>query len=342
MERSEFKQFVFLIGTVGAVYLSFRYLLPLVVPFIFSYFIAKLMYPAAVKLKKRFHISGGISGSLLVGGITCSLGLLIFGIIQILFGQMKNFVRNLPRYQQIAMIELNDICERCDSMFGLKSGSFNGFVSTHLLKEAEEAKEEMLSLFSTETIQSIIKIFGAFWIIFLVLLGAYFIIKDMEDLKIIFEESIFYKIGNPVLGKLGEIGFAYGKAELIIIIVDAIVCLVGLLLMGKENAFLTAVGISIFDALPVLGCGFILIPWSILMLIRGYWYHGAILFTIYAICQIIREIIEAKIIGKGTGIKPIYSLISMYVGVKLFGILGFILGPIAYVIIKSCIETQSL
>lgn len=342
MERSEFKQFIFLIGTVGAVYLSFRYILPLVVPFIFSYFIAKLMYPAAVKLKKRFHISGGISGSLLVGGITGSLGLLVFWIIQVLFGQMKDFARNLPRYQQLAMTELNGLCERCDSMFGLKAGSSNGFISTHFMKGIEQAKQEMIPLFSTETIQSIFKVFGACWIIFIVLLGAYFIIKDMEDLKIIFEESIFYKIGSPILGKLGQIGFAYGKAQLIIIIADAIVCLAGLLLMGQENAFLTAVGISIFDAFPVLGCGFILIPWSIVMLIRGYWYQSAILFTIFAICQVIREIIEAKIIGSGTGIKPIYSLISMYVGVQLFGILGFILGPLAYVVIKSCIETQSL
>lgn len=342
MERSEFKQFAFLIGTIGAVYVSFRYILPLVVPFIFSYFIAKLMYPAAVKLKKRFRISGGISGSLLVGGITGSLGLLLFWIIQILFGQTKDLIRNLPRYQHVLMTELNGVCEKCDSMFGLRTGSLNGFISTNLTKGINEAKNGMISLFSTETIQSIIKVFGGCWIVFLVLLGAYFIIKDMEDLKIIFQESIFYKIGNPILGKLGEIGFAYGKAQLIIMAADAVVCLIGLLLMGKENAFLTAIGISVFDALPVLGSGFILIPWSIFMLIRGYWYQSAVLFTIYVICQIMREIIEAKIIGNGTGIKPIYSLISMYVGVKLFGILGFILGPIAYVIIKSCVESQSL
>ncbi|WP_154518211.1 AI-2E family transporter [Velocimicrobium porci] len=342
MNRSEYKQLLFLIGTIGAVYLSFRYILPLVVPFIFSYFLAKLVYPVAAKLKKNFHISGGVSGSLLIGGITGIVGLVFFVLIQQLFYQTKDMIKNMPRYQQIILTEVDGLCDRCDTMFGLKSGSSNGFIYSHISKGVEQIKTGFGSFFSTETIQGIAKVFGACWILFLILLGAYFIIKDMDDLKIIFEESIFYQFGKPLLGKLGQVGAAYGKAQLFIMGADAFVCMLGFFLMGKRNSFLIGLGISVFDAFPALGCGLILIPWCVLSLLRGNWYQAAVLFTLYVLCQIIREVIEAKTIGKGTGIKPIFSLISMYVGVKLFGILGFILGPIAYIIIKSCVESQSV
>lgn len=342
MNRSEYRQLFFLIGTIGAVYLSFRYILPLVVPFIFSYLLAKLVYPIAVKLKKKFRISGGISGSLLVGGITALMGFLFFIIVQQLFDQTRCVIRDVPRYQQILLTEIDGLCDRCDRMFGLQTGSSNGFIYAHLSRGIEQFKSDIGPIFSTETIQGIAKIFGACWILFLILLGAYFIIKDMEDLKIIFEESIFYRFGKPLLGKLGQIGAAYGKAQLLIMAIDAVVCMVGFFLLGKKNAFLLAAGISIFDAFPALGCGLILIPWCVFSLFRGNWYQAAVLFTLYVICQIVREVLEAKTIGEGTGIKPIFSLISMYVGVKLFGILGFILGPIAYIIIKSCVESQSV
>jgi predicted PurR-regulated permease PerM len=97
--------------------------------------------------------------------------------------------------------------------------------------------------------------------------------------------------------------------------------------------------IAILDALPIIGSGMILIPWSIIMLINGNIFAAAILITVYLLCQIIREIVEPKLIGNRIGIRPLYTLMSMYVGLKLFGIAGFILGPVGLIIIIAIIKS---
>jgi predicted PurR-regulated permease PerM len=116
-------------------------------------------------------------------------------------------------------------------------------------------------------------------------------------------------------------------------LVVAVICVLGLTLLGNEYAVLAGVGIAIMDALPFIGSGMIFIPWAIIMLMNSNIYAAAILITIYLLCQIIREVLEPKLIGNRIGIKPLYTLISMYIGVRLFSVVGFILGPVGLVII---------
>ena len=74
------------------------------------------------------------------------------------------------------------------------------------------------------------------------------------------------------------------------------------------------------------------------MLLNGDIFGAAVLLTTYLVCQIIREVIEPKLIGNRIGIKPLYTLMAMYIGLKLFGIAGFILGPVGLVIIITIIK----
>jgi len=106
-----------------------------------------------------------------------------------------------------------------------------------------------------------------------------------------------------------------------------------LTLLGNRYAVLLGIGIAIVDALPILGSAMIYIPWAIASLINGDILTAAILFSTFLICQVIREILEPKLIGNRIGIKPLYTLMSMFVGLKLFSIAGFFLGPIGLLII---------
>ena len=74
------------------------------------------------------------------------------------------------------------------------------------------------------------------------------------------------------------------------------------------------------------------------MLINGNLFAAAVLITVYLLCQIIREVTEPKLIGDKIGIKPLYTLISMYIGLRLFGIAGFILGPIGLITITAILK----
>lgn len=340
MERTDYKQIFILFGTTLAVYLGFRYLLPLVAPFLLSYLISILLYPTVEYLKKKWKISRGVSGAALVALLVGVFGVGIFGLGKILFGQMRNVIANIPKYEMIVLGEAQTICSRCDRLLGIQAGNTFEFINRNIDAGILKLEEQMSLLFSTETIGGLSKIFGVFWILFIIIIGAFFIIKDMEDLKIIYEESSFFNIGKRMFGNMGKVGGAYLKSQFIIMLCSAVICSGGLWLIGITNSLLWGIGISIFDAFPVLGSGLILIPWALLSLVKGNWYHGAVLFTIYVICQLIREVVETKILGDKIGIKPVFTLISMYIGTELFGIAGFILGPVGFLLIKNVVKSQ--
>lgn len=97
-------------------------------------------------------------------------------------------------------------------------------------------------------------------------------------------------------------------------------------------------GIGILDALPVLGAGTVLIPWGVALLFQKAWKKAAVIFGIYVVCYFLRQISEARLMGKQVGLSPLGSLVSMYVGLKLFGLSGLILGPVGVLLIGDLVR----
>ena len=102
----------------------------------------------------------------------------------------------------------------------------------------------------------------------------------------------------------------------------------GFLLLRVENALLLALLICLMDALPVLGTGAALIPWALVCLIRGNTVLALGILGIYAIITLVRSVLEPKFVGKQLGLDPLVTLIAMYAGFKLWGILGMIVSPL--------------
>lgn len=338
--KQDVKELWYMIGTTVAVYGAIRYLLPLVVPFLFSYFFARLLYPVVLMLKKKWHISGSISIAVLTLAILSLLGCGFVCLCKSIFIQIQKLVRMLPIYELKVMNRMEEICTCCDKKFSMSDGTSLKFVQDKVDVLVLKARESIHANISWNTLFELGKFFGILWILFVVIWGMILIVKDMDELRIIYEESWAYRHGSKIFKGLGEIGMAYGKAQLIIMSVVFASCSVGFFLIGNSYAILLGLFVSIFDAFPVLGSGLILIPWAMVELVRGNWFAAAILVTLYVICQIVREWVEAKIIGNQIGIKPIFTIMSMYAGVKLFGIFGFILGPIALMIVKTVLQNE--
>ena len=107
---------------------------------------------------------------------------------------------------------------------------------------------------------------------------------------------------------------------------------IGLTVLGVRYAFLIALLTAVVDLMPVLGTGTVMIPWGIIDLIAGNYFMGIGLLVLYAIITVIRQILEPKIVGKYVGLYPLLALVSMYVGLKLFGLIGLFGLPLSIVI----------
>lgn len=116
--------------------------------------------------------------------------------------------------------------------------------------------------------------------------------------------------------------------------------LIAFMIMGIEYSFVLALVISLVDVLPVLGTGTVLIPWGIVALISGKIGIGIGILVTYAVITIVRQILEPKIVGKFIGISPLAALASMYIGLKLTGIVGLFVFPLGAILLKRILETR--
>ena len=117
---------------------------------------------------------------------------------------------------------------------------------------------------------------------------------------------------------------------------------IGLSILKVKYAFLIALGVAVIDILPVFGTGIVLIPWAICAWLLQDMRLGLGLVVLYGVVTIVRQIAEPHVIGTSIGLHPAAALFSSYVGLKLFGFLGMILGPAAAFVIFEVINERGV
>lgn len=127
--------------------------------------------------------------------------------------------------------------------------------------------------------------------------------------------------------------FKFAKGYLIILGITFAELFLGFTVFRIRYALTLAAIISVIDILPVLGTGTVLIPWAAAEFILGNTARGAGLAVLYLIITAVRNFAEPKIIGKQMGIKPLFTLLAMFVGIKLFGIAGIFILPITLIVV---------
>lgn len=151
------------------------------------------------------------------------------------------------------------------------------------------------------------------------------------------------KLGKHLREIIESLG-SFLKAEVILIVISFVEVLIGLYLfkvfgLNIEYPFLMALLIGFVDAIPILGSGTVMIPWALIVAINGDITLGIAITVLWIIISIVRQLLEPKIVSKQLGIHPIFTLIAMYTGLKLIGIIGLIIGPIVLIIFKNIFGT---
>ena len=125
---------------------------------------------------------------------------------------------------------------------------------------------------------------------------------------------------------LGAFG-GYLKAELLLSVGVFFILLVGFFVIHQPYGLLLALGLAVMDFIPIIGAGTVMVPWAAIDLFMGNWFHAVELMLIWGVIALFRRVGEPKFVGDQTGLSPITSLISIYIGWRVAGVLGMILGP---------------
>ncbi len=315
------------------------YVVWLFAPFLIAYGLSLIVNPMADGLQKRFRLPRGISAVLVIVLTVGVLGGIITGIVWKIVDEVRNVYEDLPMiYMSIRSTWLSI------------SEAFSDVVAI-LPKELQSAFEDLSDQFlkwladvatNTELMRSAGNIAKKLPNIFIAtvvfLLSLYFMVADSKKVS----NAVKKPFSAETVERMSEFRVqikkyvgGYVKAQLTIMCISFTIILIGLSILKIDYALVIALATAVFDALPFFGSGAVLIPWSIISLISGDILHGIGLLIIYLSVILTRQFVEPKIVSKNIGMHPILTLMSMYVGFKVFSIGGMILGPLFLVIIIS-------
>ena len=167
------------------------------------------------------------------------------------------------------------------------------------------------------------------------LLGSYFILADYRHLCARASKGISGRLlrGMHQIRSTALLAFGgYLKAQLLLSFGVFCILLLGFLVSGQQYSLLLAVALAVLDFIPLLGAGTVMVPWAFFSLLVRNYDRAISVAVIWGIIAIYRRIAEPKIVGDQTGLSPILSLFSIYVGMKLGGIPGMILGPVVVLV----------
>ncbi len=170
------------------------------------------------------------------------------------------------------------------------------------------------------------------------LLATFFISKDWKRLSVMGSKILPQKAktsGKTVFLDLKKALFGFLKAQLTLISITTVIILIGLLILRVDYAITIALLTGIVDIIPYLGTGAVFVPWIIYEAIGGNMGLAIGLGILYIVVLVQRQIMEPKILSSSIGLDPLATLIALFVGFKLFGFLGLIIGPVTLVIFNT-------
>ncbi len=322
-------------GVTAVVYLFIKYLLPLVAPFVFAFLIALLIDKPVGFMVKKLKWRRIVCVIVMIALVFSVLGGALFFGGRALVNQVQKLADNYTYYVDTINDAANMCCDGVDRLLSLDDGTSYEFVRTQTMEAVDGLSETIVPTIMHRSKDVASAVAWFFTIMTLVIMGTVFFSKDMEKMRSGIEGSAFKEEISFISIRMKDVLGTYFKTQFIIMSITCGICTLGLYLLGNPYAFLIGILIGLVDALPVFGTGTVFLPWSVILLFMGRFKMAAGILLIYFICYYLRQFLEPKLMGNRLGVSPTLMLISLYLGLVLFGISGVITGPIGAIFIKE-------
>lgn len=330
-----------LVALILLVALALRPFLNLFLPFILAFLTATLLAPLVKKFTKKLGKARSFWSMLFILLLILAVtGLLIY-IGYYLVTQISGLLGDWKDIQAYATDISNAMFNYLEKTIFLPSAEAESY-AVSFLEKGLSWLTDMISSWAPNVVVSVGNLASgvASFVISLLffILGAYFITSDYPALRSrisAWVPDIIRPHVRCIKDAMGSAMFGYLKAQLILSGIVALVTFVSLLIWGQEYAILIALLCGIIDIVPFFGSGVVLVPWAVVALFIGHYGKALFLLILSAALFLFRKLAEPKVVGNQTGLSPLVSLISIYVGMKLGGVVGMILVPIACMIVIS-------
>ncbi len=314
-------------------------LLSLLSPFVCALVLAWLLNPAVKWLQRRTRLSRKAVSLVLVVLVFAVIGGVLFGLGWMAVEQVRSLFDN----RQSLLDELLDgVVRVVNSVQGWLTG-LGGIVPEGVLTTSEDLIDAMmgwvqgldLSGWLTEmagqapSMAANVSGFAVALVGFI--MASYFITGDYPRLRFELTDRV-PMVARDFCRSVKDIFMSafggYIKSQLILSLGVFLILTVGFLLMGQPYGLLLAFGLAVLDFIPIIGAGTVMVPWAVVDMVLAQYGEAAALMAVWGVIVLFRRFGEPKILGDQTGLSPILSLVGIYVGMKLGGVLGMVVGPL--------------
>jgi sporulation integral membrane protein YtvI len=333
--------FLLAIGVILLLFLVVPKLLRFFLPFVIGWIIAMIANPLVKFLEKKVKILRKHSSAIIIVLVIAAIVGVLYLFIALIIRESKQLIEDLPNIIKQTEFKLEQLSIRVEEISSsmpqpVKQAINNIMNNINKNLIGFEPREDLLTYSVASNLAQNIADF--FLTLIITILSAYFFIAKRDEIMTDFKKVMPNSIVEGwrfIYDNFTKAVGGYFKAQFKIMIVLCIIMFAGFEILDVSYSFLLALGIALLDFLPVFGTGAVLWPWALLEMISGNYFIAIGLVVIYLVCQIIKQILQPKMVGDSIGISPLSTLLFLYIGYKLYGVIGMIIGvPVGMVIVN--------
>ena len=327
------KKMIVLLLVTGAVYFFLQYLTPLLAPVLLAMLFVTIFGPLMKRMNRSLHFPRPLSAIVLLVVATVFLAGLLWVLTSWVLGSLPVWIENLEMQEREWLEVVRGLCRNVGEIIGVDAVYLENTVSGRLQEGLDSLEENILPGMLSQSMQYVrwFAELGGFLVTFLI--ASVLLAKDYDGImNRLLDQEACHVLLEVICGIVRYIA-TFVKAQGIIMTTIAVTAALILGTAGIRHGILWGILAGILDALPFIGTGVVLVPLGILQLLEGNWGRALICGVLYVVCIFLREVMEPRLIGRRIGVSPIAVLVSLYAGIRLFGVWGIIKGPLGFVLI---------
>lgn len=332
-----------LVAVLVIVFLCFIFpkLITFFMPFVIGWIISMIANPFVRFLEKRLKIVRKHGSMMIIIGVLAVVILLGYLGVSKLVVETGNLIENLPQIYENWQEDFEEIGQNLqivynrlpkdtqESIMGITS-NLSGYIGG-LVQTVGEPTVAAAGNFAKNVPGTLIAII-------MCILSAYFFTAERHEILDGLRKHVSGEMWDRVSAVITDLKRAVGgyfKAQFKIMVVVYVILVAGFLIMRINYSPLVAFAVAFLDALPFFGTGTVLIPWAVIKLLSADYELAAGLAILYAVTQVVRQVIQPKIVGDSIGMNPLATLFFMYIGYKVSSVIGMIIAvPVGMILIN--------
>ena len=310
-------------------------------PFVIGWILSVIAGPLVTFLEKKLKIMKRLGSAITIILVLALCIGLIYLIISQIWEEISVLIRNFPSMYHDLERGLSQIGTQGNTLFERFPEQIQNSWAT-LMNNLDDTASSLIGRIGEPTIEvagNVAKRIPSVLIGTIVaFVSAYFFIADKENLGEWVKKVVPKSITSRLLLVGENLKYAMGgyfKAQFKIMGVVFAILLFGFTLMQIRFSILLAIAIAFLDFLPFFGTGTALIPWAIYKFLVGDYKMVAALVILYGVTQLVRQLIQPKLVGDTMGLNPLYTLFLLYLGYRVGSVLGMIFAvPIGLILLN--------